>query len=91
MRPALDPLDVRARLDDLRALSDGWLDGTGVAPPHAGLDWLASAFDRHFPDDLPLPHLYPTPEGGFAPSGRSSRWNCPWKSTSPRERASGTR
>ena len=61
----LDPLDVPARLDELRAMQDGWLDGDGKAPSHAGLDWLSASFERHFPDDLPLPHLYPTPEGGI--------------------------
>ncbi len=60
----LDPLDVPARLDEFRDMKDGWLEGEGVAPSMDGLDWLASTFDRHFPDDLPLPYLYPTPEGG---------------------------
>ena len=61
----LDPLDVRARLDELRAMQDGWLDGYGKAPSHDGLAWLSTNFERHFPDDLPLPHVYPTPEGGI--------------------------
>lgn len=60
----LDPLDVDARLDELKLLKTGWLDGSGDAPSHAGLDWFAAAFNRTFPDDLPLPHLYPTAEGG---------------------------
>lgn len=60
----LDPLDVPARLDELRELKHGWLDGGGSAPAHAGLDWLAAAFDRYFPDDAPLPYTYPTPAGG---------------------------
>ena len=60
----LGPLDVPARLDEFRDMRDGWLEGEGVAPSLDGLDWLASTFDRHFPDDLPLPCLYPTPEGG---------------------------
>ena len=60
----LDPLDVTARLDELRAMPDGWLDGHGKALSHAGLDWLAASFQRYFPDDLPLPHVYPTPDGG---------------------------
>lgn len=59
----LDPLDVPARLDELRELKDGWLDGKGQAPSHDGLTWLAARFVR-FPDDLALPHMYPTPEGG---------------------------
>ena len=59
----LDPLDVPARLDELRNMQDGWLDGVGKAPSHQGLDWLSASFQRNFPDELPLPHLYPTPEG----------------------------
>ena len=60
----LDPLDVGAQLDALRLLNDGWLEGEGAAPPGTGLDWLQDAFDRHFPDEAPLPHLYPTETGG---------------------------
>ena len=60
----LDPLDVPARLDEFRDMKDGWLDGKGVAPTRAGLDRLAASFERNYPDDLPLPHTYPTPEGG---------------------------
>ena len=67
-------LNIRARLDELRQLTDGWADGMqaaadwgngyGKAPSPAGLDWLAAGFDRHYPDYAPLPFLYPTPEGG---------------------------
>ncbi len=61
----LDPLDVTLRLDALSQLQDGWLDGKGKAPSNEGLQWLASAFDDRFDLMLPLPHLYPTPEGGI--------------------------
>lgn len=60
----LDPLDIPARLDELKGLKDAWLEGAGKAPAHYGLDWLTSAFDRNYPDDLILPHLYPTVDGG---------------------------
>jgi hypothetical protein len=60
----LDPLDVPARLDEFRRLRDGWLEGEGRAPTGAGLDWLSAAFERHYSEDLPLPHLYPTAGGG---------------------------
>ncbi len=60
----LDALDVGVQIDELRLLEDGWLDGEGLAPPSDGLDWLYSAFDRHYPDEVPLPHLYPTEGGG---------------------------
>ncbi|MCA9232391.1 MAG: hypothetical protein KDA57_17210, partial [Planctomycetales bacterium] len=60
----LEPNDVPARLDEFRVLREGWLDGDGVALDSAGLDWLAEAFEANFPDDLDLPFLFPTPEGG---------------------------
>ena len=62
---ALDPLDVPARLDELRGMQDGWLEGEGKAPPHSGLDWLSAAFARGYPGDIPLPYTYPTFEGGI--------------------------
>jgi hypothetical protein len=61
----LDALDVPARLDELRVLRDGWLDGIGRAPTRKGLDWLAGAFTDRYPDDLRLPFIYPTAEGGI--------------------------
>lgn len=60
----LDPLDVALQLEELRILDDGWLDGEGVKPPVAGLEWLAACFEAHYPDELPLPRIYPTPAGG---------------------------
>jgi hypothetical protein len=59
----LDALDVPARLDELRLLRDGWFEGGGSAPNSAGLDWLSEKFTRAYPEDLPLPFVYPTPEG----------------------------
>lgn len=55
---------IGPQLSDLRQLKDGWLEGEGLSPPETGLDWLQEAFDRHFPDEAPLPHLYPTETGG---------------------------
>ena len=60
---ALDPLDVPSRLDEFRRLKDGWLEGEGRALSSKGLDWLATQFEQRYPADLPLPYLYPTPEG----------------------------
>ena len=58
--------DVPARLDELRGMQDGWYEGEGVAPSLEGLDWLSDAFERHYPDDAPLPYIYPTFEGGIS-------------------------
>ena len=61
----LDSQKISERLDELRNMQDGWLDGDGVAPSHAGLDWLNSSFERYLPMNLPLPYMFPTPEGGI--------------------------
>ena len=68
----LDALDVSARLDDLRTLRDGWLDGEGKAPEVEFLDWLAERFERGFPAEFTLPYVYPTPEGGI-----QAEWSIP--------------
>lgn len=59
-----DPLDINARLDELRELKDGWLDGEGYAPSDAGLTWLSASFNRYYPEGLIRPRLYPTFDGG---------------------------
>jgi hypothetical protein len=59
--------DFRARFIYLRDLSAGWLDGGGEAPVHTLLvearDYL---LEQHRRFALPLPHVYPTPEGGIS-------------------------
>jgi hypothetical protein len=59
----LDPLDVPLRIEELKQLRAGWLDGKGVAPLAQGLDWLAGAFEQYYPPQATLPYLFPTPEG----------------------------
>ena len=60
----LDTNDVLVQLDELRSLENGWLDGEGIAPCKEGLDWLAGYFEACYPEDLPVPRIYPTPKGG---------------------------
>ncbi|MCS7466416.1 hypothetical protein NZK35_06975 [Stieleria sp. ICT_E10.1] len=60
----LDRMDVGARLEEFKLLKNGWLEGKGRAPKSEHLDWLAEVFDSFYPDELPAPYLYPTPEGG---------------------------
>ena len=59
----LDPLDVGARLDEIRLLKDGWMEGGGYAPDKDGLNWLEAAFNQNYPDEVTPPYLSPTPEG----------------------------
>lgn len=71
---SLDPLDIETRLEELAQLQDGWLDGKGRAPDQASLIRLAQMFDERFGSDLPLPHLYPTPEGGVQAEWTLGSW-----------------
>ena len=61
----LEPNDVVMRIDELLVLKEGWLDGSGTAPSKAGLEWLRKELTDQWPDDIALPYLYPTPEGGI--------------------------
>ena len=56
--------ELIVRLNELRSLEDGWLDGEGEAPPQAGIEWLESFFIANF-DNVNLPYLYPTEAGGI--------------------------
>jgi hypothetical protein len=60
----LDPLDVETRLEELASLKERWFNGKGVALDGPGLKALSEEFEKNFDSELPLPYLYPTPEGG---------------------------
>jgi len=70
----LDPLDVEIRLEALSSLKSGWLDGEGVAPDPEASKSLAEDFERFFGAELPLPHLYPTAEGGIQAEWTIDEW-----------------
>ena len=61
----LDPLDVIVRIDELKLLKRGWLDGNGEAFDPQQMDWIVEAFKSFYPDDTKLPYLFPTPEGNL--------------------------
>jgi hypothetical protein len=58
-------VDVPARVDELRLLKNGWLDGRGLRPSPTELDWFVASFQTGFSGDLPLPYVYPTESGGL--------------------------
>ena len=72
-------LDIRARLDSIRKIRDGWLEGGGLAPSPDGLDWLAETFAAHYPDDCPRPYLYPTEDGGVQAEWSLAPWSVSWE------------
>lgn len=61
----LDPLDIDFRLDELILLKEGWLDGQGKELPPAATEWLRKSSADYLADDLPLPFIFPTPEGSI--------------------------
>ena len=67
-------LDLTVQLDSMRNLKDGWLEGGGVAPSASGLDWLAGALARHYPEGSPRPYLYPTEDGGVQAEWSFTCW-----------------
>ena len=61
----LDPLDVVVRIDELKLLKRGWLDGKGEALEAQKLERVVEMFQNHYADDAKLPYLFPTPEGNL--------------------------
>jgi hypothetical protein len=70
----LDPNDVAARCEELAQLKDGWLDGEGKAPTRERLKAFKHAWDAASTESLPLPYIYPTPEGGIQMEWRQGDW-----------------
>lgn len=79
-RPALGDrrptgsLDVRSRLKELSRLQEGWLNGEGHVLSKEGLLRLGKSFAASFDAGLPLPFLYPTPEGGIQAEWSVNGW-----------------
>lgn len=72
----LPPRDIGARLDEFRNLKAGWFDGIGATFKGKTLDWLTGRFDEAYEDNLPLPYLYPTPQGGVRAEWRLSNYEA---------------
>lgn len=70
----LDSLDIQARLHELSFLKDGWYDGIGLAPSSTSLKELSSMFSEHYPENAPLPRIYPTPEGNVSVEWTIGNW-----------------
>ncbi len=61
----LDDLDVPSRIEVISFLKDGWLNGDGIAPIIEHLNKFSKYFETNYSPQLPLPYLYPTPDGNL--------------------------
>ena len=55
--------DIRRKIERLRGIEDGWLDGIGKGLNQAGLSHLEEQLVRYYPKDAPKLRLYPTADG----------------------------
>ena len=53
------------RIEELKSLKRGWLDGKGEALEAQKLEWVVEMFQNYYADDAKLPYLFPTPEGNL--------------------------
>lgn len=58
--------ELEYRINELRGLEDGWLEGFGKAPSDEGLDNLLKAFKSNYTSNSPVPYFYPTEEGNVS-------------------------
>ena len=58
--------ELKAAIDSLSSLQDGWLEGCGVAPSRRNLDWLIEKVAKTFPASLSHPSVTPTEEGNVS-------------------------
>ncbi|WP_232537517.1 hypothetical protein [Cystobacter fuscus] len=68
--------DVESRLKEFEDLEHGWLDGEdGEVPSKEGLGWLRGIILALMASyKVPLPYLYPTPEGGVQAEWTFKPW-----------------
>ncbi len=57
--------DITNRLDELRLLQPGWFEDAGLALNEARLSLFAESIAANYPDDLPLPAIFPTQDGNL--------------------------
>jgi hypothetical protein len=71
----LEADDIRWRIEELKLLKQGWLDGKGTPPAVSNLDWLATSLLTHYPDDLQPPYLFPTTSGNIVAEWSIGYWS----------------
>jgi hypothetical protein len=56
---------IASKLDELASLQDGWYEGAGLGLDAGALAAITEHLVAHYPEDLPLPRIFPTPEGNL--------------------------
>ncbi|WP_028987567.1 hypothetical protein [Thermicanus aegyptius] len=51
--------------EELSLLKDGWFDGEGKALDKNGVKWFTDLFKSFYPEELPMPYVFPTIDGGI--------------------------
>jgi hypothetical protein len=59
----LPHFELISKIEALGELTNGWLEGVGIAPSPDHLNQLSDNFIAHFPDSLEYPSVAPTEEG----------------------------
>lgn len=59
----LDNLDIFVQIEELAELQPGWFNGKGQQFQEHDLKWFGEKFYNLYDPALPLPRLYPTPDG----------------------------
>ena len=58
-------MSVQEQLEKIGGIQFGWLPhGEGEGFSAEKVAWLIAAFAQHYPASLPVPYLYPAPDGG---------------------------
>lgn len=60
---SLPHYDLVSKIEALCSLSDGWLEGQGIAPTAPNLNWLTNEVAKYFPETLEYPSVAPTEDG----------------------------
>jgi hypothetical protein len=67
---------LAVKVDSLHDLMEGWFNDAIDPYPVPALDWLLGLLDHMISGfSLPLPYLYPMPEGRVRAGWASSRWD----------------
>lgn len=57
---------ITEQIQDIHQRRPSWQEPDGPMPDQAGLDWFLQQWKRHYPDNAPVPVIFPTEEGNIS-------------------------